>query len=214
MTYPVNVSGQAPTYNTQPQSRNGVTIDCYTIDPTKLPPNHPLLQQDPNSMVFINGLHMPACNCQGGGCCYPSNYYTNNYGQKKRVTVLTDELIQKYDQLLSDSNKELREYAASEVIKRLQEDKTRYDDEGLNVLVNKMLVDPYDRKVRQRGINAISLELAQGNADTKQILEGLSNNPNLDDHERGQVLIALSKLNTQTMLTNAPMQGMPSVSVE
>ena len=203
MSTTVANNGRTPVY-----SQNGIGMYINVIDPSKLPPDHPILQGNmPNCTIVGAG----GCN---GQCCYPSNYYTNNFGQKKRVTVLTDELIQKYDQMLGDQNKELREYAASEVIKRLQEDKTRFNDEGLNVLVNKMLVDPYDRKVRQRGINAISLELAQGNQDTKQILENLSNDPNISDHERGQILIAISKLGNETKLTNAPVPGMPSVSVE
>lgn len=195
-------NGRTPVY-----SQNGIGMYINVIDPSKLPPDHPILQGN-----------MPNCTIIGGGnngpCCYPQGYYVNNYGQKKRVTVLTDELIQKYDQLLENQDKELREYAASEVIKRLQEDKTRFKDEGLNTLVNKMLIDPYDRKVRNRGINAISLELAQGNAQTRQILENMLNNPNFDDHEKGQIIIALSKIGNETMLTNAPMQNNQSVSVE
>lgn len=200
MTIPVSNTSKTSSY-----SNNGCGIFVNVIDPSKLPPDHPLL----------NGS-LPNCTVVGGNgpCSYPAGYYMNNYGTKKRVTVLTDELIQKYEQMLENQDPEVREYAASEILKRFQEDKTRFNDEGLNTLVNKMLIDPYDKKVRRRGINAISLELAKGNEQTKQIMEGLLQDPNINDKEKGTIVIALSKLGNETMLTTAPSKSVPNMSVE
>jgi hypothetical protein len=180
-----------------PNSYSGIGIYCNNIDISKLSKEErdKYLEKMPN--VTYSGM----------GPSYPPGYYINNYANntvKKRVTVLTDDYIKQLDQFLQSDDTSLREYAASEVIKRLDEDKTRYNDEGLNALVNKMILDPYDHKVRERGLIALDSQLASGNEETKQILELLKTDPNLLDRDRGIIDTALLQMNAQTKIINAP----------
>jgi hypothetical protein len=185
--------------NTNPTAQNyaGIGIYCNVIDPSKLPPDSPLLKNQ-----------MPNCTVVGGnGAYYPAGYYMNNYAGntvKKRVVILTDEYIQKLDNFLSSDDSELREYAASEVIKRLDEDKTRHDDKALNALINKMILDPYDHKVRERGLLALDSQLASGDENTKTVLNMLKQDPNLLDRDKGIIETALMQMDTKTTLVNSP----------
>ena len=206
--------------NKIPTSYAGVNINCYTLDPTKLPPDSPLLHA-PQPQCTIAPAGFPA-----GGCCYPGNYYINNYApnggvpnypiqpnvnpqqsqntKKKRVQVLTDQYIKNLEAYLDSDNEELREYAASEVLQRLQEDKTRYNDKALNVLVNKMIIDPFDHKVRDRGLLAIESQLAGGDENTKNILLMLQQDPNLGDMTKGSIANSLLQLSAKTTMVNQP----------
>ena len=187
----------SPIANTGNGNYAGIGIYCNVIDPSKLPPDHPLLQGN-----------MPNCTVIGPNNCAPApnygpGYYTGNY-TKKRITILTDAYMQKLDNLLQSEDKKLREYAAREVVKRFEEDKTRYDDKGLNVLVNKMLMDPYDRKVRGRGLMLLQTKLAKGDENTMAVLDKLAQDPTLDDKDRGLIDICKVQLTAQTELINVP----------
>lgn len=191
-----------------PNNMSGIGIYCNVIDPSKLPPDHPILQGNmPNCTVVGPGM---------GGGCYPPGYYLNNYGNtvKKRVTVLTDNYIQQLDKYLDNDNTELREYAASEIVKRLDEDKTRYDDKALNALVNKMILDPYDSKVRGRGLYALELGLAKGDENTLPILQKLQNDPELLDRHRLLIEKVMLQMSADTTMVNAPITNNSVESVE
>jgi hypothetical protein len=196
----VNSVGNA---GTTPNNMSGIGIYCNVIDPSKLPPDHPILKGN-----------MPNCTVVGPGCgqqAYPGGYYINNYGTnnttKKRVTVLTDNYIQQLDQCLQSEDKSLREYAASEVVKCLNEDKTRYNNTQLNTLVNKMLLDPYDSKVRGRGLMALETKLAKGNEETVQILKWIEQDPRaLDRHLRQMEKVRL-QMSAETTMVNAPVNN-------
>ena len=183
--------------NTNPQNYAGIGIYCNVIDPSKLPPDSPLLKNPMPNCTIVNA------NGQNG--CYPSGYYINNYNTtKKRVVVLTDEYIKNLENLLNNDNSELREYAASEGIKRLEEDKTRHNDKALNALVNKMILDPYAHKVRGRGLLAIDSGLASGDENTKNVLELVKQDPGLSDNDRNTVETCLFQLSAKSTIVNEP----------
>ena len=184
-----------------PKNMSGIGIYCNVIDPSKLPPDHPILKGNmPNCTVVGPGM---------GGGCYPAGYYLNNYGNtvKKRVTILTDNYIKNLDQYLENQDPEIREYAASEVVKRLDEDKTRYNDKALNALINKMILDPYDHKVRGRGLFALECQLAKGDENTVKILEALRQDPNLLDRDRGTIEKVLLQMSADTKMVNEPVMN-------
>ena len=190
----------AASVNTNPQNYAGIGIYCNVIDPSKLPPDSPLLKNPMPNCTVVNGA---------GGMpnCYPAGYYTNNYANntvKKRVVVLTDDYIKQLENFLNSDNIEYREYAASEVIKRLDEDKTRYNDKALNALVNKMILDPYAHKVRERGLIALDSQLASGDENTKDVLELVKRDPELLDRDRGMIDSCLLQMSADTTLVNAP----------
>ncbi|MCD8378036.1 MAG: hypothetical protein LUB59_04520 [Candidatus Gastranaerophilales bacterium] len=193
--------------NNNPTAQNyaGIGIYCNVIDPSKLPPDSPLLKNPmPNCTIVGAGGNNSS---DGGCCCYPSGYYMNNYANntvKKRVVVLTDEYIKQLENYLNSEDTEIREYAASEVIKRLDEDKTRYNDKAMNALVNKMILDPYDRKVRERGLIALDSQLASGDENTKTVLEFIKQDPNLLDRDRGLIETCLLQMSADTTIVNQP----------
>lgn len=194
MTTPISTG-----FNNSAQNYAGIGIYCNVIDPSKLPPDHPLLKGN-----------MPNCTVVGPGGSQPNygpGYYVNNYANnvtKKRVTILTDEYLQKLDKMLDGNDTTLREYAASEVVKRFQEDKTRMDDKALNALVNKMLLDPYDHKVRGRGLMLLDTNLASGDDNTMAVLDKISQDPNLQDRDKGKIETCKLQLSAKTTLVNTP----------
>ena len=194
MTTPISTG-----FNNSAQNYAGIGIYCNVIDPSKLPPDHPLLKGN-----------MPNCTVVGPGGSQPNygpGYYVNNYANnvtKKRVTILTDEYLQKLDKMLDGNDTTLREYAASEVVKRFQEDKTRMNDIALNALVNKMLLDPYDHKVRCRGLMLLDTNLASGDDNTMAVLDKISQDPNLQDRDKGKIETCKLQLSAKTTLVNTP----------
>ena len=182
-----------------PNNLSGIGIYCNNVDISKLSQEErdKYLEKMPN-YTFVG---------PGGAPSYPSGYYMNNYAQKttkKRVTVLTDDYIKKLDECLQSQNKEIREYAASEVVKRFNEDKTRYNNKQLNALVNKMLLDPYDNKVRGRGLMVLETQLAKGDENTKQILDFIQQNPNTIDRHKEQIEKVKLQMSANTEMVDAP----------
>ena len=179
-----------------PNNLAGIGIYCNVIDPSKLPPDHPILKGN-----------MPNCTINGVGGCYPSGYYMNNYAQntvKRRVTVLTDELIKNLDQCLDSEDSSMRTSAANTIVKLFGEDVTRGTDKGLNVLLNKMLLNPYDKSVRGHALDLINTNMASGNEDTKLILDAIQQDPYAIDRHRDEAKLALVNIDTQTKVVNAP----------
>lgn len=115
-------------------------------------------------------------------------------GKQVRVVTLTDEYIMSLENHLNNQNAELRLMAAKEILARLDEDKTRYDDAALNALLNKMLQDP-NKLVRIAALSAFSSGLAGGNDFTIQLLNDIQNNPNSskeDVVEAANILLKMS----------------------
>lgn len=192
----VNSVGNA---GSSPNNLSGIGIYCNNVDISKLSKEErdQYLEKMPNCTVVGPGY----------GQAYPGGYYINNYAQntvKKRVTILTDAYIKQLDEYLQNPNKELREYAASEVVKRLSEDRTRHDNKQLNVLVNRMLLDPYDKKVRGRALMILENQLAKGNEDTKQILDWIQQDPNALERHKVQIEKIKLQLCADTTMVNAP----------
>lgn len=204
-----------------PTSYSGVNINCYTLDPTKLPPDSPLLHS-PQPQCTISPAGVPA-----GGCCYPGNYYINNYGpnggvpaypmqpnlypqqpqntKKKRVQVLTDQYIKNLEAYLNSPSEDLRKTAAQEVLKRLDEDKTRYNDAALNALINKMLQDPSCHKVKATALTALDTQLAQGNDNTVKILTDIvQNDKSRNGADAATAASILVKMSSPTKLVDVP----------
>ncbi len=137
--------------------------------------------------------------------CYPSGYYTNNWGapngivgqnapnnlsnsnsssestsskktEKKEIVQLTDEYIMNLENYLNSQDKEIRMMGAKEVIARLDEDHSRKDDKALNALVNKMLQDPHT-PIRVMAMSALNSRIASGDAFTVNVLQQMQNSP-------------------------------------
>ncbi len=204
--------------NNKYPSYSGVNITCNVIDPTKLPPDSPLLHTPPQCTVKPNNNNQ----C---GQCYPGNYYVNNWGgyppypmyppymgpqgpqntKKKRVQVLTDQYIKNLEQYLNSPSEDMRKFAAQEVLKRLDEDKTRYSDAALNALINKMLQDPTCHKVKATALTALETRLAQGNDNTVKILTYMAqNDKSRDGKDAATAANILLKMSSPSKLVDVP----------
>ena len=209
-----------------PQSYSGVNITCNVIDPTKLPPDSPLLHAQPQCHVEPNGSGMP-------GCCYPGNYYINNYGpggfppmptqgpnspantKKKRIQCITDNYIKNLEAYLNSPSEEHRKFAAQEVLKRLDEDRTRYNDPALNALINKMLQDPACHKVKATALTALDTQLAQGNDNTVAILQNMvQNDKSRNGADAATASSILLKMSSPTKLVDVPKGNSNSNSID
>lgn len=112
-------------------------------------------------------------------------------GKKTKVVSLTNEYIMSLENYLNNPNTDIRLMAAKEILTRLDEDRSRYDDAALNALLNKMLQDP-SKLVRIAAMSALSSELASGNEYTVQLLTQIQQNPDADPEdvlEASQILL-------------------------
>jgi hypothetical protein len=107
---------------------------------------------------------------------------------------------------LNNPNKEIRLLASKEVLKRLNEDRDRYNDAALNALINKMLQDP-EKLVRIAALSAFSSQLASGNDYTVQLLTKIQNNPNGDKEDALQAADSLLKMSSRTEIRYTPVNN-------
>lgn len=183
-------------------SLSGVGIYCNNIDISKL-------SKEERDQYLQK---MPNVTYTGQGPCYPAGYYTNNYANnvyKKRVTVLTDDLVKQLDMSLESQDPSVRREGANMVVKLFDEDPTRHGDKALNVLLNKMLINPYDKAIRGHALNLLETELASGDENTKGILIEMKNNPEqyqvLDRH-LGEIDLALLHMSADSTVVNKPVR--------
>ena len=126
-------------------------------------------------------------------------------GKQKLVVNLTDQSIMYLENYLNNPNTEIKRMATKEILTRLDEDKTRYDDAALNALVNKMLQDP-DDVVRIGAMSALSSGLASGNDFTVQILQNVQNNPRSSKEDVVEAAKILLMMSTDSEVTYVPVK--------
>lgn len=123
--------------------------------------------------------------------------------KEKRVVALTDEYIMSLENYLNNQNSEVRLMASKEVLKRLDEDKSRFDDAALNALLNKMLQDP-SKLIRVAAMSAFASRLASGNDYTVQLLKNMQANPSADKEDILQAADILLKMSSTTEIKHVP----------
>ena len=124
-------------------------------------------------------------------------------GKKTRVVALTNEYIMSLENYLNNPNTEIRLMASKEVLTRLDEDKSRYDDAALNALLNKMLQDP-EKLIRIAALSAFSSQLASGNDYTETLLKQIQQNPNADKEDVLEASEILLKRSASTEIKYTP----------
>ena len=123
--------------------------------------------------------------------------------KEKKIVALTDEYIKSLENYLNNPNDEIRLMASKEVLKRLDEDKDRYNDAALNALLNKMMQDPA-KLVRIAALSAFASRLASGNDYTVQLLHNIQSNPNADKEDVLQAADILLKMSAGVEVKNIP----------
>ena len=215
--------------NNKYPSYAGVNITCNVIDPTKLPPDSPLLnqpqvvQQPPTSQpvsypanYYVNNYASPSSGPMGGYGMYPPPVNESKNTKKKRVQTITDNYIKNLESYLNSPNEDLRKFAAKEILKRFDEDKTRYNDAALNALVNKMLQDPACHQVKSTALTLLDGQLAQGNDTTVKILTNMAQTDTSRNGTDAKTAASiLLKMSSPTKLvdvsTNTTSNGAPNV---
>ena len=131
----------------------------------------------------------------------------NTQTEKKKVVVLTDDYIRSLENYLNDPNRETRLHAANDIVKRFEEDGSRYNDPALNALLNKMLQDPQG-SIRGIGLSLLSTGAAQGNNYTVQLLNTMKQNPSNKD-DALHAAEALLRMATKTETIDVPVKQLP-----
>ena len=93
--------------------------------------------------------------------------------------------------------------ASKEILTRLDEDKSRYDDAALNALLNKMLQDP-SKLIRVASLSAFNAQLASGNDYTVHLLHSIQQNPSADKEDVLQAADVLLKLSAGKEIKHIP----------
>lgn len=126
-------------------------------------------------------------------------------GKQTRIVALTDEYIMSLENYLNNQNTDIRLMAAKEILTRLDEDKSRFDDAALNALLNKMLQDP-QKIIRTAALSAFSSGLASGNDYTVQLLNNIQQNPNSDKQDVVEAANILLKMSADSEIKYTPQQ--------
>jgi len=196
---------------TQP---NYAGVNIQIFNPAVNAPGSMTAMPQPNSNINSNNYT--------SNPVYPGNYYTQNFAQpaqpaqpiqpapvvqpaepeKKKtetreIVELTDEHIKTLENYLNSQDKQERLLGAKEVTARLQEDKTRRNDDALNALVNKMLQDPY-QPIRFMAMGAIESRMASGNDESVQLLQQLQSTQSSDGQDELKASNALLKMSGST----------------
>lgn len=122
---------------------------------------------------------------------------------KKRIVALTDDYIKSLENYLNNPNKEVRLQAAKDIVRRFEEDVTRYNDPALNALVNKMLQDPQG-SVRGIALSLLSTGTAQGNNYTVTLLNNMKNDQ-VNKEDALQAAEALLRMSAKTEVVSYPL---------
>ena len=203
----------APMQATQPQNQNvqvpnysGVNIQIF--NPSVTPPGG-------SAPVYNVNAPNYGSNANGASGCYPSGYYTNNWGngknnttnntenkttdkktEKHEIVQLTDDYIRNLENYLNSQDKEVRMMGAKEVIARLEEDKSRKDDKALNALINKMLQDP-STPIRVLALSALDSGSVTGDDFTVGVLKQMQNSQGGYGQDAMQATNVLLKMSGQ-----------------
>lgn len=206
---------QAPqNQNVQVPNYSGVNIQIF--NPSVTPPG---------ATAPVYNVNAPNYSQNPG--CYPSGYYTNQWGpngqngannltsstnttnttenkttdkkmEKREIVQLTDDYIRTLENYLNSQDKEVRLMGAKEVIARLEEDHSRKDDKALNALVNKMLQDP-STPVRILAMSALDSRVVTGDAFTVNLLQQMQNSQSGYGQDATQASQILLKMSGQTV---------------
>lgn len=126
--------------------------------------------------------------------------------KKVKIVALTNEYIMSLEDYLNNPNNEIRYTAAKEILTRLDEDRSRFNDAALNALLNKMLQDP-DKSIRVAAMSAFSSGLASGNDFTTKLLKDMQNNPNADKDDVVAAADILLKMAASTEYKYVPINS-------
>lgn len=176
---------QTSLYDTSKQATSGVNIyiynpsgiggpsanTTYTTQPQQAPmaqqPIMPMQQSQPVASAPISENPVASTTINN------SNTLNNKENQKtKLVTELTDDYIKTLESFLRSPDAKVRKAGITELIKRYEEDLSRYNDPALTALLNIALQDT-DASNQIAAMSPIASGSANGDADTVKLLNQL-----------------------------------------
>ena len=117
----------------------------------------------------------------------------------KKVVELTDDYIKTLESYLRSNDSSVRKMGVQELIKRFEEDSSRYNDEALTALLNIALQDK-DASNRMLAMSSIAGSAAHGDENTVALLQRLQQSDKMYGQEAKMATEALLKA-SQTMTT-------------
>lgn len=117
---------------------------------------------------------------------------TNNYQKTKRIVELTDDYIKSLESYLRSPDETIRKTGIKQLIKRYEEDSSRYDDPALTALLNIALQDPSVEN-RMLVMSPIASGAAHGDNNTIEILNNLTSSDKMYGQEAVMANNALIK---------------------
>ncbi len=122
-----------------------------------------------------------------------------NSKKTKNIVELTNDYIKTLESYVKSGDKNIRRNGIKEIIKRFEEDDSRYDDPALTALLNIALMDP-DASNRLMAMSVISSGSAHGDKNTVELLTRLQSSDKLFGQEAVMANKALLKT-SETRLT-------------
>ena len=113
-------------------------------------------------------------------------------GEKKQVVNLTNDYIKTLESYLRSADKNIRKNGITDLIKRFEEDTSRYNNPALTALLNIALQDP-DANNRMLAMTCLTGETASGDENTAKILQQLQTSKKLYGQEAQTANEALLK---------------------
>lgn len=112
--------------------------------------------------------------------------------KKKNVVKLTDDYIKTLESFLRSKDVSVRKQGVQDLVKRFDEDDSRYDNESLTALLNIALQDS-DVHNRLIALSAVTSGCAHGDANTIELVKGLTASDKLYGQEAKMATNALLK---------------------
>lgn len=121
---------------------------------------------------------------------------TEKEDKKKKIVELTDDYIKTLENYLRSPDESVRKSGIIDLVKRFEEDSSRYDDPALTALLNIALQDPKADN-RMLAMSPIASENAHGDENTVKLLQALQSSDKIFGQEAKMATEALLKT-TQT----------------
>lgn len=181
-------------YNPTGMGGNTQSVPCSTIQPQAnvQPQQAASMNSAPIQTNQQNNTNASNSNAAAAPI-NKSDEAKNNEGQNKEVVELTDDYIKTMENYLRSQDANVRKMAINQLIKRFEEDSSRYDNPALTALINIALQDP-DENNRLLAMAPIASGSAHGDENTVKFLQNLLNSDKLYGQEAKMASEAL--LNT------------------
>lgn len=204
-----------PTTSVYRKPESGVTIQIFNPSAIGAPNSTTVTNPDCSQGYSLNGLYNPPPNININDNNNNNNPQTNGENaakpaastpiantpikesekkekEDKQVVELTDTYIKTLENYLKSPDTSIRKNGIIDLIKRYEEDSTRYNDPALTALLNIALKDPTPSN-RMLMMSAIAGELATGDETTVNLLDNLQKSDKLYGQEAQLATEALLK---------------------